>query len=672
MAYLAAAVALIAECAVIAIVARRELGGLWEFARVVLGLLPVALGAAGPLAVGAAVVVVCLRRADRREARWALGAMAAGLALPVSWGVSTGRLLAGGLRPWFIAAVVVAAAAAGCWGARPVRRALVWLARRGRPWLWLAVASAVAGVVVVNAAVLPRLYPAFHAGLTVFGLWTAALVAMSDHDGPGAHDARARPAVARGGGSRAPGRRRRSAWPLPAAAALWLSSAVLAPWAAGQLGGYDNIRFIYLERSPSLSHAVELAARLSPPLPLDDALGYGPPRPVGPTVDLSGRDVLLITIDALRADHVGAYGYARPTTPHIDELAQTGVLFEAAYTPTPHTSYAVVSLMMGKHVRPLVRQGIAAGSQPWALWMRRYGYRTAGFYPPAVFYIDEELFTEFAQSGLGFEYRKQQFADPGLRHRQLESYLSRQPADQRLFVWVHLYEPHEPYEHHPEHDFGQRSIDRYDSEVAAADRGAGALVSLMRATRPRTVVLVAADHGEEFGDHDGEGHGHTLYDELLHVPLIFYSPPHFPVGARIEAQVRLVDILPTILDILEIEFDDKTIAGSSLLPLIEGTTSDDRPAVSEFLVYGGERKSIRTKNHKLVYRPNAGVELYDLSADPDEKIDVSEKYPELREALLKQLTEELDKSSLVQFGEIETPELDEETRKSLKALGYLD
>ena len=120
-------------------------------------------------------------------------------------------------------------------------------------------------------------------------------------------------------------------------------------------------------------------------------------RTSGHAIDLRGRDVVLISVDALRADHVGAYGYGRPTTPRLDRLAAEGVVFEAAYTPTPHTSYAVSSLMTGKYIRPLVLQGLGDDSETWAQHLQRYGYKTAGFYPPAVFFIDGERFTRSAR-----------------------------------------------------------------------------------------------------------------------------------------------------------------------------------------------------------------------------------------------------------------------------------
>src|SRR6185312_45009 len=147
--------------------------------------------------------------------------------------------------------------------------------------------------------------------------------------------------------------------------------------------------------APLLGRAVTLAARFAPPPPLDDAgdaTTGAQPGELPRALDWSRRDLLLITIDALRADHVGAYGYARPTTPSIDALAASGARFDAAYCPAPHTSYSIASLMTGKYMKPLLAMGLGDDSDTWAGMLRRYGYRTAAFYPPAVFFIDGDRF----------------------------------------------------------------------------------------------------------------------------------------------------------------------------------------------------------------------------------------------------------------------------------------
>src|SRR5690606_11873114 len=218
--------------------------------------------------------------------------------------------------------------------------------------------------------------------------------------------------------------------------------------------------------------------------------------------------LLLITVDALRADHVGTYGYSRAMTPHIDELANTGATFLYAYAPTPHTSYSITSLMTGKYMRPLLLQGAGEDSDTWARLLRTYDYRTAAFYPPAVFFIDSARFEPFKRSGLDFEYRKVEFSEGEQRLLQVREYLDQHESyNGRLFLWVHFFGPHEPYQKQPGFDFGERDIDRYDSEIAYVDASIGKLVSMVRERRGETAVVLTSDHGEEFGEHGGRYHG---------------------------------------------------------------------------------------------------------------------------------------------------------------------
>src|SRR5690606_8143459 len=228
----------------------------------------------------------------------------------------------------------------------------------------------------------------------------------------------------------------------------------LAAPAAKRLATFDNFRLVLMERAPLLGQAVLAAGILAPPPPVDDCEGdacwdesaqkkLSAELRGASDLDWRGRDVLLISIDALRADHVGSYGYARRTTPNIDRLAgaqqgYTGVIFDAAYCPTPHTSYSVTSLMTGKYMRPLVLQGAGADSDTWASILRTYGYRTAAFFPPAVFFIDRDRFAPFEDKQLGFEYAKKEFLEGEPRVAQLREYLDKTGDEHRVFAWVHL------------------------------------------------------------------------------------------------------------------------------------------------------------------------------------------------------------------------------------------
>ncbi len=238
--------------------------------------------------------------------------------------------------------------------------------------------------------ILPRLYPAFHLAVTAIAIAIAGFASL----GLRGLD-RARQSLF-GVAALTPAALRAAA-----ALALFAIGAAFASPAAKRLARFDNVRLVYTERAPAIAQAIAFAARIAPPPAAPDAPLEA--KTSGHAIDFSGRDIVLISVDALRADHVGAYGYARPDdAPHIDALAKDGVVFDAAYSPTPHTSYAVTSMMTGKYMRPLVLQGLGADSETLAAHLRRYGYKTAGFFPPAIFYIDEERFTRFRDSGPRF------------------------------------------------------------------------------------------------------------------------------------------------------------------------------------------------------------------------------------------------------------------------------
>ena len=351
------------------------------------------------------------------------------------------------------------------------------------------------------------------------------------------------------------------------------------------------------------------------------------------SLDWSGHDLLLISVDALRADHVSAYGYARRTTPNLDALARGGTLFEHAYCPTPHTSYSLTSMMTGKYLRPLLALGLGEDSETWAQYLRRYGWRTGAFYPPAVFFIDEDRFTRFENEHLGFEYAKVEFADPELRERQVAAYVDAAPLDRPLFLWVHFFEPHEPYVVHPDHIFTggpSPDVDAYDSEVATADDGIGRITRLVRGRRPGAVVVVTADHGEEFGEHGGRYHGTTVYDEQVRVPLVV-AGPGVRAGQVVPTVVQTIDLLPTALSALGIPRPAR-LRGRDLGPLLAGDAKarDDGRAFVETDDY----ELMASGPDRLVcQRRAAACALYRPADDPLERRDRATDDPARFEAL---------------------------------------
>jgi arylsulfatase A-like enzyme/HEAT repeat protein len=340
-------------------------------------------------------------------------------------------------------------------------------------------------------------------------------------------------------------------------------------------------------------------------------------------VDLRNRDVLLVTVDALRADRLSAYG-GSGLTPNMDALSREAVVFLRAYTPTPHTSYALASLLTGKFLKPVMELFPEDRKHPTlASLLRRYGYRTAAFYPPAVFYIDEERFNPFRNKRFGFEYQKETFAAAPELVQQVVTFLAKADAAHPLFVWVHFFEPHEPYEPNPEFTRGRSPEERYDGEVAAADDAVGKLVTAFRAKKPNAIVILTADHGEEFGEHGGYYHGTTLYDEQVRVPFI-WSTPSAIEPRLVQHPVELVDIAVTLLSVLGIP-RHAGMHGDDLSSLLLGSDPiSDGYAFSEInnhkMVCDGRYKAICTVGQNQ-------CRLFDLLSDPSESRSLHEQRP---------------------------------------------
>jgi hypothetical protein len=288
-------------------------------------------------------------------------------------------------------------------------------------------------------------------------------------------------------------------------------------------------------------------------------------------------------------------------------------------------------MMTGKYVRPLLALGLGEDSETWAQDLRLYGWRTAAFYPPAVFFIDQDRFQRFEQDRLGFEYFKNEFADPPLREEQVKGYLQDAPKDKRLFLWVHFFEPHEPYVAHPDHEFAGGSsadVDAYDGEIATADDGIGRVVRAVRAARPGAVVIVTADHGEEFGEHGGRYHGTTVYEEQVHVPLVV-AGPGVRKGARVAPVVQTIDLLPTTLSALGLPRPAR-LRGRDLGPLLAGEVPLGGAVDPGFAFAETDDYSlVASGDDRLVcQRRAAACSLYHLPDDPQERHDLSTQQPD--------------------------------------------
>jgi len=434
---------------------------------------------------------------------------------------------------------------------------------------------------------------------------------------------------------------------------------------------------------------------------------------------LQGPNIVLVVIDCMRADHAGCSGYTRPTTPVMDALARRGRLYRRAYANAPWTKPSVASLFTSLH--PTVHNVINAGSTmdrgmlTLAEVLRNRGYRTGFFNGGNVFLKPEFRFDQ------GFEtyvYRPHRSSNAASVTGDFIRNVMESPG-KRFFAYLHYMDAHTPYTVH-EHNYlftdrtagrfepGNRQsgfnrvraliennmlgeTDRehiaalYDAQLRFVDENLGVVVGFLRrqGLLRNTVLIITSDHGEELFDHGSFEHGHTLYNELLHVPLII-AGAGVPPGAVAEP-VRLIDLAPTVLTLAG-EGGVPEVFQGTVLPGMPGSTarSGPRPVFAGGTLFGSEKYCLIQGDDKLIRNstdtagkwtlvgPAAGVpaELYDLAGDPGERHNLAadgRTGPAAAERLLEQF---ISRAPLFQRQD-EVAVVDAEMRERLEALGYV-
>lgn len=432
--------------------------------------------------------------------------------------------------------------------------------------------------------------------------------------------------------------------------------------------------------------------------------------------------IILVTLDTTRADHLSTYGYDRPTSPFISQLASEGVRFSQAVSPMPMTDPAHVSILTGLQPRTHgIRSNGIKLTQPLpniARWLAGLGYRTGAFVSR----------THVVPTALGIEGFETEDGPTGAS-RPAPSTCERawawvdQVADDPFFLWLHLFDPHYPYEAPPEMErkflpadapppihpdysglslrpvhsssrYGPAAvsamIDRYNAEIAFAD---SALRQFLARVENRLgpgrspLVILTADHGEAMNELEERfrfsfGHGFFLYQGLVHVPLILRWKGRLPEGRVVPGPVQLVDLAPTLFQLLHA--DGFPSQGRSLIPLLEenalGRSHSETAARYAFsarqrfidktgkLFDAGQQYAVQDARYKLILTLPAGnTELYDLLSDPTETQNRSNEMPEIRARLLKAL----DGYLALPTAENELPSLEKDRLDALRALGYV-
>jgi arylsulfatase A-like enzyme/tetratricopeptide (TPR) repeat protein len=342
-------------------------------------------------------------------------------------------------------------------------------------------------------------------------------------------------------------------------------------------------------------------------------------------------NILLVTLDTTRADRMGFLGSTRGLTPALDALAADGIVFERAYAQAPITTVSHATVLSGTYPSS---HGVADFGSPLAARvpylpdiLRRGGYRTGAFVGSLV--LDPLSGTApgfdrgFDRYDAGFRLRRPGESRYDTIERRGDDVAARaarwiaEGGSRPWFAWVHLYDPHDPYD--PPADLKRRfAASPYDGEIAAVDRAAG---RLLQAAGPSAIVAVTADHGESLGDHGEDTHGVFLYEAALHVPLVMRLPGRRAAGTRVTARVRLVDVAPTLLGAAAAPAD-AAMQGESLLPLSDrkaARAGGDRPAYAETdyprHAFGWSALA-SWRNDRFLFIRAPKPELYDLVADP--------------------------------------------------------
>jgi arylsulfatase A-like enzyme len=421
------------------------------------------------------------------------------------------------------------------------------------------------------------------------------------------------------------------------------------------------------------------------------------------------RNVIVISVDTLRADRLGCYGHELPTSPNIDAFARQGVVFEDASSTSPWTLPAHASLLSGlyppRHGVRTIGRVLSADLPTLASILRSQGFVTRAVANLRALQQTHQLLSSFDSVEIVPTDQSETGAARSVT-RAATSWLAPR-RDERTLLFVHYYDVHSDYRSRPSYErvFTERAHDRQGSTDQLLAITAGARVPLAEIeTLSRlydagirqldeelgrffawldehdrlndTLIVLTSDHGEEFFDHGPEGtprttgvsHGHSLYQELLRVPLMLRGPG-VPARGRVTSPVSLVDVVSTVLDTLGLEAPNG-LDGESLQPLFDGrTVLGERPMFFETSrsLRTPTLEGVRRGSHKLVLDVSTGERaLYDLAADPGETRDLSAERPEIAARLEEDLRWIQD-----QRRRAETRELSDEAKERLRALGYL-
>jgi len=429
-----------------------------------------------------------------------------------------------------------------------------------------------------------------------------------------------------------------------------------------------------------------------------------------------GRTVL-VTIDTLRADHVGCYGYPREVTPFIDSLAERSVVFQNAFASSSHTNPSHASILTSLHPaqhRLLSNEDRLLDSSIYTMahMFGDAGYETAAFASVIFLVAFREVFDTF-------DFRGEGYREANLTVNLAIDWLSRKTRGDRFLLWIHFYDPHTPYRPPKEclekmqfasgadrermvqwwtetqnipmnfyesSDKLVENLNNYNAEISFVDREIRRLFNFMedRRLNSDTLWVITSDHGEGLGCHDHYKHSKYIYNEQLHVPLILMFPDGQFANTKVHRLVRHVDLLPTVAEILGTSLDKQkmSVQGSSLMPLIRNdgqpfpvkyAFSQRRPTLTGEGVTevweDGEIFCLQDLDLKYIYHSEGTDEFYRLLSDPFESENAIDLESETKDTM-KKIVRAKYESMLAESRGISSGGIDKSRIDDLRKLGY--
>ncbi len=357
--------------------------------------------------------------------------------------------------------------------------------------------------------------------------------------------------------------------------------------------------------------------------------------PGEPPITDGPPNLVLVTIDTTRADHLSVYGYARPTTPELAWYAERAVVFERSISNAPWTKPSITtiftSLEPSNHGVELWEDQLAEGVPTLATVLQEAGWSTHAVLTHHAFRTSANRFhvgfDTFDLSIIGDDTGRDISSAEAVTDLALST-IDALPSP--FFLWVHHFDPHQVYLPHEGFSFGDAAVDLYDGEIAHSDHHLGRMLRALE-ERGDCIVTFVGDHGEEFEEHGGTGHGVTLYEEQLHVPLMIRVPGAAP--ARIPYTVPHLDLAPTLLALVDVppppSFDGTAWPWDGGFQLTE-----DRPAFSETVRFDRAIVALTEGRDKIIHDARLDTwALYELDRDPTEQVNLRDEEPTRFEAM---------------------------------------